>query len=246
MIDTNRLKHLREELGYTQKEVASRLGVTQQNYQKWESGFTKSPTLETINELATIFNTTIEYLTNTEILPIYQSLSEKRQNKLITIAKNQLKEQQEEEKIIYLKEKAFPYDVISESSLSAGYGCGYDDTQETYTVYWDKDINYDYAIAISGESMEPDYHDGDIALIRKRYTYEYDNKVCAVDDIENGKLYIKKIHVNKDDGTVTLESLNKQTYDDGSLKYPDITLENTEKLKLIGLVVDSFTPLEVE
>ena len=48
MLNTKRLKSLRKKLGYTQKDVALKLRVTQQNYQKWESGFTKSPTTETI------------------------------------------------------------------------------------------------------------------------------------------------------------------------------------------------------
>ena len=86
MLNTKRLKSLRKKLGYTQKDVALKLKVTQQNYQKWESGFTKSPTTETIIELANIFNTSVEYLTNTEILPIYQALSETRQNELVSIA----------------------------------------------------------------------------------------------------------------------------------------------------------------
>ena len=56
MLNTKRLKSLRKKLGYTQKDVALKLRVTQQNYQKWESGFTKSPTTETIIELANKLN----------------------------------------------------------------------------------------------------------------------------------------------------------------------------------------------
>ena len=244
MLNTKRLKSLRKKLGYTQKDVALKLRVTQQNYQKWESGFTKSPTTETIIELANIFNTSVEYLTNTEILPIYQALSETRQSELVSIAEEKLKEQLNENKVIPFIDNLIPYQVISEQSLSAGYGNGYTDEQETYTVFWDKDVRYDYAAEIEGDSMEPKFHDGDIALIRKTHVNEYDGCVCVIDDVANQRVYIKRIHI--EDTHVRLESLNKDTYDNGELIYPDILLENNENLKLIGKVVDSFKPIEIK
>ena len=244
MLNTKRLKSLRKKLGYTQKDVALKLKVTQQNYQKWESGFTKSPTTETIIELANIFNTSVEYLTNTEILPIYQALSETRQNELVSIAEKKLKDQLNENKVIPFIDNLIPYQVISEQSLSAGYGNGYTDEQETYTVYWDKDVRYDYAAEVEGNSMEPKYHNGDIALIRKTHVNDYDGCVCVVDDVANQRVYIKRIHI--EDTHVRLESLNKDTYDNGELIYPDILLENTENLRLIGKVVDSFKPIEIK
>ena len=244
MLNTKRLKSLRKKLGYTQKDVALKLRVTQQNYQKWESGFTKSPTTETIIELANIFNTSVEYLTNTEILPIYQALSETRQCELVSIAEEKLKEQLNENKVIPFIDNLIPYQVISEQSLSAGYGNGYTDEQETYTVFWDKDVRYDYAAEIEGDSMEPKFHDGDIALIRKTHVNDYDGCVCVIDDVANQRVYIKRIHI--EDTHVRLESLNKDTYDNGELIYPDILLENNENLKLIGKVVDSFKPIEIK
>ena len=244
MLNTKRLKSLRKKLGYTQKDVALKLRVTQQNYQKWESGFTKSPTTETIIELANIFNTSVEYLTNTEILPIYQALSETRQNELVSIAEKKLKDQLNENKVIPFIDNLIPYQVISEQSLSAGYGNGYTDEQETYTVYWDKDVRYDYAAEVEGNSMEPKYHNGDIALIRKTHVNDYDGCVCVIDDVANQRVYIKRIHI--EDTHVRLESLNKDTYDNGELIYPDILLENNENLKLIGKVVDSFKPIEIK
>ena len=244
MLNTKRLKSLRKKLGYTQKDVALKLKVTQQNYQKWESGFTKSPTTETIIELANIFNTSVEYLTNTEILPIYQALSETRQNELVSIAEKKLKDQLNENKVIPFIDNLIPYQVISEQSLSAGYGNGYTDEQETYTVYWDNDVRYDYAAEVEGNSMEPKYHNGDIALIRKTHVNDYDGCVCVIDDVANQRVYIKRIHI--EDTHVRLESLNKDTYDNGELIYPDILLENTENLRLIGKVVDSFKPIEIK
>ena len=146
--------------------------------------------------------------------------------------------------VVHLRNDLIPYQVISEQSLSAGYGNGYTDEQETYTVYWDKDVRYDYAAEIEGNSMEPKFHSGDIALIRKTHVYDYDGCVCVIDDIANQRVYIKKIHI--EDTHVRLESLNKDTYDNGELIYPDILLENTENLRLIGKVIDSFKPIEIK
>ena len=244
MLNTKRLKSLRKKLGYTQKDVALKLKVTQQNYQKWESGFTKSPTTETIIELANIFNTSVEYLTNTEILPIYQALSETRQNELVSIAEKKLKDQLNENKVIPFIDNLIPYQVISEQSLSAGYGNGYTDEQETYTVYWDKDVRYDYAAEVEGNSMEPKYHNGDIALIRKTHVNDYDGCVCVIDDVANQRVYIKRIHI--EDTHVRLESLNKDTYDNGESIYPDILLDNTENMKHIWKVVDSFKRIVIK
>ena len=103
---------------------------------------------------------------------------------------------------------------------------------------------YDYAAEIEGESMEPKFHDGDIALIRKTHVNDYDGCVCVIDDVANQRVYIKRIHI--EETHVRLESLNKDTYDTGDLIYPDIILENTENLKLIGKVVDSFKPIEIK
>lgn len=56
-----RLKELRKEKGLTQKEVGEQLGMTQANYQKWESG-KSSPSGETLIKLADYFDVSIDYL----------------------------------------------------------------------------------------------------------------------------------------------------------------------------------------
>ena len=59
---------------------------------------------------------------------------------------------------------------------------------------------YDYAAEIEGDSMEPKFHDGDIALIRKTHVNDYDGCVCVVDDVANQRVYIKRtLAVYRDD-----------------------------------------------
>ena len=67
----------------SQKQVASLIGRTQQSYQILETkdtSFTKPKTLE---KIAKVLDTTVEYLTDTEILPMYQSLTEENKQKVL-------------------------------------------------------------------------------------------------------------------------------------------------------------------
>ncbi|MFZ2809728.1 MAG: hypothetical protein WAZ72_00070, partial [Lactococcus raffinolactis] len=62
---------------------ASLIGRTQQSYQILETkdtSFTKPKTLE---KIAKVLDTTVEYLTDTEILPMYQSLTEENKQQAL-------------------------------------------------------------------------------------------------------------------------------------------------------------------
>ena len=247
---SDRIKSLRIEKGNTQLEIAEKLGIIVESYRKYELG-SRIPAKKSLEKLANVFDVSVSYLIGeTNIKHIdkinqkIDSLSENRQQKVFDYIDKQYYEQEIESNVVHLRNDLIPYQVISEQSLSAGYGNGYTDEQETYTVYWGKDVRYDYAAEIEGNSMEPKFHSGDIALIRKTHVNDYDGCVCVIDDIANQRVYIKKIHI--EDTHVRLESLNKDTYDNGELIYPDILLENTENLRLIGKVIDSFKPIEIK
>ena len=57
----NRIKEIREDKGYSQKDIAKLLNTTQQQYSKYELGIQIIP-LEKINILANFYNTSIDYL----------------------------------------------------------------------------------------------------------------------------------------------------------------------------------------
>ena len=57
----SRIKEIREDKGYTQKDIAKILNTTQQQYSKYELGI-QIITLEKINILADFYNTSIDYL----------------------------------------------------------------------------------------------------------------------------------------------------------------------------------------
>lgn len=56
---------LRTMKGYSQEEIAEKIGISRQAYAKWEKGDTV-PDVDRCNKLAAIYNTTIDSLLNAE------------------------------------------------------------------------------------------------------------------------------------------------------------------------------------
>lgn len=162
--------------------------------------------------------------TKTILDNIFNKLEKPRQEIVINTAQEQLDEQNKEKTI-----KLFPYNV--KEKLSAGTGYGYFDDGNYDTVYYDEEYDYDFASWIFGDSMLPDYPNGDVALI-KACPFEYDGCVYAVD--WDGQSYIKKVY--KEEKGLRLVSTNE--------KYSDKFAPYSEEPRIIGKVVASFTPLE--
>ena len=57
----DRIKTLREQVGYTQTQLAKRLGITRSSVNAWELGISV-PSTQYIVELAHIFNVSTDYL----------------------------------------------------------------------------------------------------------------------------------------------------------------------------------------
>lgn len=73
-----RLKQLRDEYGYDQKEMGKKLNITSSAYGYYEQGRNEPP-LETLVKIAEIFNVTTDYLlglSNKRENPIFYHLSE--------------------------------------------------------------------------------------------------------------------------------------------------------------------------
>lgn len=243
MVSYSRFRKVRKKANLTQKQVADKLGIKYQVYQRWESGKVLVRDPEMLEKLAFVLGTTVEYLTNTEILPIYQQLSESRQANTISFATEQLEKQKQDNKIIQIKNSLIPYEVATEQALSAGLGEGYTDNIETTTFYWDKLVDYDIGIPIKGDSMEPDYQSGQIALIKYQSRSDYDGQVCAVDNISVGNAFIKCVTCQEDG--ILLESLNVELNQYGERKFPDKKISWEDNPRIIGKVVAAFTPIEI-
>lgn len=244
---SERLKKLRKETGLTQKELSENLNVAQPRILEWEKG-KRNPNKRSLEKIASYFNVSVSYLlgeTNVrssfEIIEIMENLSEFRQEKTVNFARQELKDQEEENNIIQFKSFLIPYEVEEEQALSAGNGEGYTSSQNKETVYWDQDIAYDKAVWIKGDSMEPDFHYGEVALIKYQNYLDFPGQICAVDDVERGQAYIKSVRI--EDKYLVLHSLNDSIDGDGNLIFPDKYIPLSENPRIIGKVIDHFTPI---
>ena len=96
------LKKERLKNGLTQAQVAERLGVSQAQYARWESGG-RNPKYETIKKLADVFNTTTEALNGRydgieEIVRILREydLTDEDKNEIYNMVEQYLKERKYE------------------------------------------------------------------------------------------------------------------------------------------------------
>ena len=216
MFCNNRLKSLRTKQKVSQTAVAKHLGVTRAAYNSWEKG-KYIPNKKNLDELALYFNVETTYFESEyEIVNKYLQLNEINQKKLLTMANE-----------LYVSQ-LYKYQV--HAKLSAGLGNFYYEDYEFNTVYFDKDISYDIASWIDGDSMEPKYHSGDVALIKKT-GYDFDGLDYAV--VYNEETYIKKVFL--EENTVRLVSINDN--------YKDI-IAPIEEVNIVGVVTDSFKPIK--
>lgn len=216
MFCNNRLKSLRTKQKVSQTAVAKHLGVTRAAYNSWEKG-KYIPNKKNLDELALYFNVETTYFESEyEIVNKYLQLNEINQKKLLTMANE-----------LYVSQ-LYKYQV--HAKLSAGLGNFYYEDYEFDTVYFDKDISHDIASWIDGDSMEPKYHSGDVALIKKT-GYDFDGLDYAV--VYNEEIYIKKVFL--EENTVRLVSINDN--------YKDI-IAPIEEVNIVGVVTDSFKPIK--
>jgi len=67
-VDLSRLKECREKLGITKMEAASRMGMSQPAYLRYENG-SRKPSIHTLNTIAAVLNTSVDYLTGVSDSP---------------------------------------------------------------------------------------------------------------------------------------------------------------------------------
>lgn len=230
MTIASNLKQIREAKGLSQREVSKQIGVANTSYFAWERGKTK-PKKENLIKLSNIFGVTYEALVKdeeTDLLSAFHQLTDKRKEKVMTYTQAQLTEQNQEaaEKIV----KLFPYKVYEK--LSAGTGFSYMDDGSYDTVYFDAELSYDFACWVYGDSMEPVYADGSVALI-KDTTFDYDGAIYAID--WEGQTYIKKVY--KEEDGLRLVSINE--------KYQDKFAPYDEEPRIVGKIIGNFYPVDV-
>lgn len=232
------IKRYRLQNGWTQQELGAKIGISKNAIGNYEKGF-RSPKKDTMFDLANAFNISIDDLfppiqnsssSNTsQIQSIYDKLTPPRQNKVLTYAEKQLNEQKNEEemKINEVSEaiQLYSYDYYDHPA-SAGTGQYLNDVR-VERIELPVDIDADFVIPIKGNSMEPDYHDGDLVFIQT--SVDLNDGVIGVFNY-NGDAYIKQLVIDEDQAY--LHSLNPA--------YKDMPITPDTDFRIIGEVVDLY------
>ena len=227
MYQPEKLKARRKELKLTQKEIADQLGISYQAYSAWERGV-KAPSKEKVSQLEQILSVPKGYFTEIEIVRLYNTLSSKGKAQVVTYTR-ELVQKERSQKVMSISRKLYEYHVYEK--MSAGIGASVYDDRNYDTVYFDEELAHDFASWVSGDSMEPKYHNGTVALIRET-GFDYDGAVYAV--VCNNQTYIKRVY--REEGGLRLVSINP--------KYKDIFISYDEDPRVVGIIVGNFVPLE--
>ncbi len=242
---SNRLKERREQLGLTQSEVASLLGITPGAVGNYENGVS-TPKADILFKVFDALKCDANYLFQDEmnersqedaatplemehLVKKYRDLDEHGKEMVdFTLEKetDRIKKYgklpDEPNKIVQ-----FPKRLISYYFKNASAGTGQlivDNLPDKGIEIPDKPAykNVSYAIGVNGSSMEPAFHDGDILLVEA--TREIEIGDIGIFQIDN-ECFVKKL------GETSLISLNKD--------YKDIPLNETAIT--LGKVIDTLS-----
>lgn len=183
------LKEIRKAKGISQDKAAEDLGISLRAYQNYEYG-AREPNLEMLNKLADYFEVTVDYLLGREkapdpfgelnlstedereVLAKYMSLPENVRAILLDVL-IQLGDAARARTAADCGEikQSRPTVWIKKHLNRASAGFGYDlsendEWDEIEVLDTPKAAEADFAVQVDGDSMLPDFRDGDIALIK--------------------------------------------------------------------------------
>ena len=227
MYQPEKLKARRKELKLTQKDIADQLGISYQAYSAWERGV-KAPSKEKIKRLEQILRVPKGYFTEIEIVRLYNTLSNKGKNQVVEYARD-LVQKEKTQPVISVSENLYEYHLYEK--MYAGIGASVYEDRNYDTDNFNEELAHDFASWVSGDSMEPKYQNGSVALIRET-GFDYDGAVYAV--VCNNQTYIKRVY--REDKGLRLVSINP--------KYEDIFISYNKDPRVVGIIVGNFMPLE--
>ncbi len=241
----NKLVFAREKKNLTQKKLAELLDITPTRLNYWEKD-KREPDVVMIKKIANILDTTGDFLLGLEDYDAKKNNI--KRNKLLN-SYDKLNTEGQEKAIERVEELTqipkYTIDNISEElsitredikdinlyeiPASAGTGMLITDNVPYEIKQVDLTIapharKADFALYVRGDSMEPNYYDGDIVFVKEQPYI--DNGQIGIFIYDN-ETYIKKYSVQEDG--VYLISLNK--------KYPPIKIEENVIFKTCGIVL---------
>lgn len=182
-----------------QKELTNHLGLKSAAFSEWKSGKSKSYRKYLI-EIAEFFNVSLDYLAygKEAEMPFSNTIEEQHIKKYRVLDKHG-KEIVDAVLDIEVKRcesaqsrPSFTFRRLSENKISAGAGFDLNDPDQWETIEvidTPEARRADFAVEVEGESMEPDYHNGDIVYISLASEVPAGQVGLF---IQNGKGYIKE------------------------------------------------------
>ncbi|MDR0199171.1 MAG: helix-turn-helix domain-containing protein [Streptococcaceae bacterium] len=199
------LKALREAADMEQIELAQKLGrKSASSISEWERG-KYTPKAPILSQIADIFDVSL-----TDLM-----------EKDLSTSLNSDEPQLTEVKVI--------------EKVAAGFGYNY--VGNNYDIYRTDRTDlagYDFATLVKGDSMEPEFYDGDVVLVKQ--TFDTPRGGIFIVDYDE-QSYIKQVMLHGN--TLILHSLNPK-YQDRELPVPP---DEFIYWNIPGEVVDSFTPV---
>lgn len=178
--------------------VAIKCGGTKGSASSWKKG--SSPNSDIVVKIAEHLNVSTDYLLlgkepsipteYKKLISSYQKLSPENQKMALRLMNTMYDVQVENEKrknikIIQVK--------FMQDTASAGHGVSlWNDSDGEYidVIETPESLEADYAVRVEGESMLPDYHDGEIVLVKEQSDIEIGQ--VGIFTINNSKGYIKE------------------------------------------------------
>ena len=240
----NKIKEYRKINNWTQTDLAEKIGIGKTTIGNYEKGY-RSPKKDTMFDIANVFGVSIDDLfppihkadtptaspdlLTQQITDTVVQLTPDNKKIVLRTSEELLERQNEEEtKVNEVSEKVvqlYGYDYY-DHAVSAGTGQYLNDVR-VERIELPVDIDADFVIPIKGDSMEPDYHDGDLVFIQT--SVDLNDGVIGVFNY-NGEAYIKQLVIDEDQAY--LHSLNPE--------YKDMPITPETDFRIIGEVVNLY------
>ena len=227
----NRLKQARENKGYNQKQFAERLGVTPTRLNYWEKD-KREPDVAIIKQIAQILEVSSDWLIGNNLINVDITLSanEKQHIKKYRSLDHYGRKAVDSLMDIELERCSVVVELprlitlpMADLPASAGTGQWLDENghfEDIDVIDTPQARTANIIIKVSGDSMEPLYHDGDALLVQRKAEVEQGEIGVFIID---GCGYIKKLGHNE------LISVNPE--------YDNITLTSDNAAECYGKVV---------
>ena len=242
-----RINEIKKQKGLTNAQLADKANLTLSTLDKITSGYNTNPKLSTVEAICKALGCTISDLLSESPIPeknnkannMWDSFSSneiqhiKKYRTLDEHGKKMvdftLNEEYERCTVVVQEQPETKYINLKIAQLPASAGTGVELSDENYEIlpvkYSELTEQADFAVTVSGDSMQPTYYDGDILLVENIPAQIGDIGVFVVD----GDGYVKEY------GGDRLISHNEE--------YPDIMLKDHDYVmcsgKVIGVLEDS-------